>query len=520
MNAIELEVMRHVFASIAEEMGVALMRSAFSPNIKERRDYSCALFDAQGEMVAQAAHIPVHLGSTPMSVRAALDAFPQGIPSGEHVLLNDPYAGGTHLPDLTLVTPVYDEAGEVRFYAANRAHHADVGGISPGSLPLSTHIDEEGFRTGPRLLDEALMQELYDASRTPDERRGDLLAQVAANHRGVQRLGEQLAARGVEALVDAAAELQAYAERMMRATIAGLPDGSWCAEDVLEDDGHGQQDIAIRGEMMIEGSQIIFDFTKSDDQVLGPLNVPSAVTASAVLYGMCCLLPEGVPTNGGMMRPLEVVTRKGSVTDAVYPAAVAAGNVETSQRITDVVYALLGQVLPDRMPAGSCGTMNNVLIGGCDERDAASPTAYAYYETIGGGSGASPQGRGASGVQTHMTNTLNTPVEALEHAYPFMVTRYALRRGSGGAGHHRGGEGVERTYRFLGDATVTLMTERRRYGARGVRGGGDGEVGENVYRRAASASEERLPAKSTREMREGDELCVRTPGGGGWGEKE
>ncbi len=281
MNAIELEVMRHLFASIAEEMGVALMCSAFSPNIKERRDYSCALFDAHGEMVAQAAHIPVHLGSTPMSVRAALDAFPQGIPRGEHVLLNDPYAGGTHLPDLTLVTPVYDGAGEVRFYAANRAHHADVGGISPGSLPLSTHIDEEGFRTGARLLDEALMQELFDASRTPDERRGDLLAQVAANHRGVKRLEEQMAARGVEEMTRAAEALQAYSERMMRAAIRALPDGSWSAEDVIEDDGHGQRDIVIRCVMRIEGESITFDLCASADQVKGPLNVPRAVTASA-----------------------------------------------------------------------------------------------------------------------------------------------------------------------------------------------------------------------------------------------
>ena len=519
IDAIELEVMRHLFASIAEEMGVTLKRSAFSANIKERRDYSCAIFDASGEMVAQAAHIPVHLGSTPMSVRAALDAFPQGIPSGEHVLLNDPYQGGTHLPDLTLVSPVYDALGALRFVVANRAHHADVGGLSPGSLPLSRHIDEEGFRTGPRLLTPKLKRELMAASRTPDERRGDLLAQAAANRRGIRRL-EELLARYGSRLLRGAESLQGYAERLMRVQIGAMPDGSWEAEELIEDDGHGHFDLALRCRLTIKGEQARFDFTDSVDQTEGPVNVPKAVTVSAVLYAMSCLLAREAPANGGTLRPLKVITRAGSILDARYPAAVAAGNVETSQRVTDLVFASLSRALPGRMPAQSCGTMNNVLIGGVDERarGAALPAPYAYYETIGGGSGASAEGAGADGIQTHMTNTLNTPVEALEHAYPLVITRYALRLGSGGQGQHRGGCGVTRGYRFTGAATVTLMTERRRLAPRGEEGGGEGAVGENAIRRRGQSVWQQLEAKVTVEVERGDEIEVRTPGGGGWGE--
>lgn len=518
MNAIELEVMRHLYASIAEEMGVALMRSAFSPNIKERRDYSCAIFDARGEMVAQAAHIPVHLGSTPRSVEAVLAAFPDGIPPGQHVLVNDPYQGGTHLPDLTLVSPVHDADGVLRFHVANRAHHADVGGISPGSLPLSRHIDEEGFRTGPVLLDDDIIAALYAATRTPQEREGDLHAQIAANKRGARRLEEQIAQRG-EAFLRAAGGLQDYSERMMRAFISELPDGSWSSQDILEDDGHGHRDLRIACVVTVKGDGIEFDLRGSVDQVEGPLNVPGAVTESAVLYAMCCVLAgREVPSNGGMMRPLEVKLRRGSIVDAVYPAPVAAGNVETSQRITDVVFRALARVLPEQIPAASCGTMNNVLIGGLDRRHG-EPEPYAYYETIGGGSGASPHGDGASGVQTHMTNTWNTPVEALEHAYPLLVTRYALRRGSGGRGRHRGGDGVERHYAFLDDATVTLMTERRSTRPWGLCGGEAGAAGENRCRRV-SGEVQTLAAKVTFEVHEGDEVQIATPGAGGWGEPD
>ena len=511
MNAIELEIYRHLFASIAEEMGAALMRSAFSPNIKERRDYSCAIFDARANMVAQAAHIPVHLGSTPLSVQAAIAAFPALAPH-EHVLLNDPYAGGTHLPDITLVSPVHDEGGVIRFYVANRAHHADVGGISPGSLPLSRHIDEEGFRTGPVLLDESIQQALYAASRTPDERRGDLLAQVAANHRGAKRLGEQLARREA-ALLEAAAALQDYAERRTRHLIASLPDGRWSFEDVLEDDGMGHEDLKIACEVVIEGESLTFDLRQSAEQVEGPVNVPRAVTLSAALYVVQCLGGAEIPANAGVMRPLEVLTRPGSLVDAQHPAPVAAGNVETSQRITDVLLGALARAIPQRIPAASAGTMNNVLMGG--ER-ALRGAPFAYYETIGGGSGAGDGHHGASAVQTHMTNTLNTPVEALEHAYPMTMMRYAVRKGSGGAGRWRGGDGVVRSYRMEVETTLTLMTERRVHAPYGLAGGECGMRGENSIERAGQ-QEERLPGKCTLTLQAGDVVCVKTPGGGGFG---
>ena len=516
MKAIEIEIHRHLFASIAEEMGAALMRSAFSPNIKERRDYSCAIFDADGEMVAQAAHIPVHLGSAPLSVLAAIEAFP-ALEPGQHVLLNDPYAGGTHLPDLTLVTPVHDEGGVIRFYVANRAHHADVGGISPGSLPLSRHIDDEGVRITPTLWSEELMARVLDASRTPEERRGDLLAQIAANHRGQQRLGALLARRP-ESLLEAASALQDYAERRIRALIASLPDGTWSFEDAIEDDGHGHTELFIRCQMTIAGEQLTFDLRDAHPQVEGPVNVPRAVTLSAALYVMQCLAPSDIPSNGGVMRPLEVLTSPGTLVDAVYPAAVAAGNVETSQRITDVLIGALSKAVPNLAPAASAGTMNNLLVGGQDTRGVVAKP-FAYYETIGGGSGASDGHHGASAIQTHMTNTLNTPIEALEHAYPMTMVRYRVRRGSGGAGKWRGGDGVERGYRADVPMTVTLMTERRATRPYGLAGGEDGAAGENVLLRE-NHSEVALPAKHTLELEVGDTVLLRTPGGGGFGAPE
>ena len=510
MNAIELEIFRHVFSSIAEEMGVTLMRSAFSPNIKERRDYSCAIFDAQGQLVAQAAHIPVHLGSTPMSVEAARAAFQTWAP-GDHVMLNDPYQGGTHLPDLTLVSPVFDDQGTLRFFVANRAHHADIGGISPGSLPLSTHIDEEGLRLGPTRWDEALMERIAQASRTPDERRGDLWAQLASNRRGVARLQAQQRKYG-PTLDQAAAALQDYSERVMRAVIAQAPDGRYVFEDVLDDDGHGHRDLLIRCELTIRGDHATLDLRGSAAQVLGPVNVPRAVTVSAALYAFRCLCPAQLPSNAGVMRPLSVLTTPGSLLDAVYPAAVAAGNVETSQRVTDVIFGALAQALPDRIPAASCGSMNNLLIGGQDPR---TGQPFAYYETIAGGSGASPQAPGADAVQTHMTNTLNTPVEALEHAYPFRVSRYQVRRGSGGQGRHRGGDGVLREVEFTAPATVTLMTERRAHRPYGLAQGEAGQAGKNTLIR--DGQEHPLPAKCTIEVKAHDRLRVETPGGGGYG---
>ncbi len=513
LHAIEVEVVRHLFSSIAEEMGATLMRSAFSPNIKERRDYSCAIFDADARMIAQAAHIPVHLGSTPMSVRAALDAFPD-LASGQHVLLNDPFAGGTHLPDLTLVTPVHDASGQPIFYVANRAHHSDVGGISPGSLPLSTSIDDEGIRIPPTLWSEDLEREIMAASRTPDERRGDLLAQIAANQRGATRLREAFAARG-PSLLTASSELMGYAERVIREVLSGAPDGTWSFEDALDGDGHDPRHLRVHCVVTIEGADLTVDLRGCDDQVRGPVNVPRAVSVSAALYALRCLAPEGAPSNHGMMRPLTVLTRAGSLADAVYPAAVAAGNVETSQRLTDCILGALAQALPDRIPAASCGSMNNVLIGGEDHRPGRAGEPFTYYETIAGGAGAARGVHGASGAHTHMTNTLNTPAEELERAYPFRLERYAIREGSGGAGRWRGGDGVVRAYAFDAPATVTLMTERRALAPWGLAGGSPGAMGRNLLVR--DGVERVLPAKCTVEVRAGDVVVVETPGGGGWG---
>jgi N-methylhydantoinase B len=511
VNAIELEIHRHIFASIAEEMGVALMRSAFSPNIKERRDFSCAIFDATGEMVAQAAHIPVHLGSTPLSVRAAIDAV--DMRSGDHVVLNDPFAGGTHLPDITVVSPVFDADGQVRFYVANRAHHADVGGITPGSLPLSTSIEEEGVRIGPTRWSDELEHAIVSQSRTPEERRGDLRAQIAANLRGRHRLEDQISLRGLS-LIDAAQSLQDYSERFMHRTIAGFPDGEWTFEDCLDDDGHGNGPLQIRCRLAIDGDRALVDFGGTDMQTTGPVNVPRAVTLSAVLYVFRCLAPAELPSNGGYMRCVEVLTEPASLVDARYPAAVAVGNVETSQRITDAVMGAFAQALPERVPAASCGSMNNVMIGGIDRRDG-TDRPFAYYETIAGGSGAGDDFNGADAVHTHMTNTLNTPVEALEHAYPFRMSTYAVRRGSGGEGRRRGGDGVVRAYEFDVPATVTVMTERRDHAPWGLRGGKPGRLGRNVL--VSGSEETRLANKCTVEVEAGDRIIIETPGGGGFG---
>ncbi len=513
-DAVTLEIFKHLFASIAEEMGGRLMRSAYSPNIKERRDFSCALFDQNAEMIAQAAHIPVHLGSTPMSVEAAIAAIGlENLRPGDQIILNDPYAGGTHLPDITLVAPCF-VAGEKtpRFFVANRAHHADVGGITPGSLPLSRHIDEEGLRIAPTRLNDTVFAQICAGSRTPEERRGDLYAQIAAAELGVKRLRELCERYGAVEVTRCAASLQDYAERVVRSILRDLPDGEYVFADKLDDDGLGSEGLEIHCQMSISGDSATLDFTHSVDQVAGPLNAVRAITVSAVSYAFRCLAPEDLPSNGGATRPLCVVTRNGSIVDAHFPAAVAAGNVETSQRITDVVFGALAQALPGRIPAASCGSMNNVTIGGIDPR---TQQPFAYYETLAGGSGASPEGRGEDAVHTHMTNTLNTPVEALEHAYPFRVEAYRIREGSGGHGKYRGGAGLVRVYGFDHAAQVTLITERRRYAPYGLAGGGEGARGANA--RESLQRREPLPGKISLEVGPGDRIVVETPGGGGFG---
>ena len=529
-DPIELEVFRHLFASVAEEMGERLMRSAFSPNIKERRDFSCALFDANGEMLAQAAHIPVHLGSTPMAVRAVIDAFEldkevaceKGQTSSSDRLsqvyvLNDPYAGGTHLPDITVVQPLkLPGSDRPAFYLANRAHHADVGGVSPGSLPISQHIDDEGLRITPRVLDDEAVDWIANGSRTPDERRGDLQAQLAALHIGAERLGVMAERYGLSALSQRGSELIAYTERIVRRLIASLPDGLYPFEDVLDDDGFGTSNITIRCELRVEGDRATVDLTQSHDQVAGPVNAVRAIALSAVNYCFRCLLPADLPSNNGVMRPIDVLTRSGSIADANYPAPVAGGNVETSQRLVDVVFGALAQVLPERVPAASCGSMNNVTFGGADNRSGQDDRPFAYYETLAGGVGGSPESNGASALHTHMTNTLNTPIEAFEHAYPVRITRYAIRENSGGAGNSPGGDGIIRSYAFDVPATATLLTERRISAPYGLQGGAPGATGRNTLTDEHGDTANH-PGKTTLDIQLGQTLTIYTPGGGGYG---
>lgn len=518
-DATALTVFDALFSSVAEEMGLTLGRTAFSPNIKERRDYSCAVFDRRGRLVAQAAHIPVHLGAMPQAVAAALPLAP--FAPGDLVLLNDPYLGGTHLPDMTMVSPVFD-GPELIGFVASRAHHADVGGVSPGSMPIAPDLYGEGLIIPPlrlkrrgRLNREALAIILRNV-RTPEERLGDLRAQMAAHETGARRLLDIVRRYGRRETERRMRELMDYAERMTRAALETIPEGVYTFEDALDDDGEGAAELPLRVCVSVRGGAIRCDFSGSAPEVPTSLNAVEAVTRSAVYYVVRCLAGEDVPANDGCFRLVEVVAPAGTIVNARPPRAVSAGNVETSQRIVDVVLGALAQALPDRIPAASAGSMNNVTIGGWDgSRNA----PFAYYETIAGGAGAGPRRDGLSAVHTHMTNTMNTPVEALELTYPFRVVEYAIRKGSGGAGLRRGGDGVVRTYEFLSPATVTLVTERRRRAPWGLRGGGHGAPGRNLLI-GRDGSETPLPGKISLRVKAGDRLRVETPGGGGWGPPE
>jgi N-methylhydantoinase B len=503
-----LEVANSRFASLADEMGAVLRRTSHSPNIKERADCSVAVFLSTGEMLAQAEHIPVHLGSMPASVQAVIERFDPR--PGVQYAVNDPYAGGTHLNDLTLVRPVF-LAGRLLAWVANRAHHADVGGEAPGSMPAgATRLGQEGHVVAPTIAvsDGRWVEEFQDpflkATRTPREREGDLAAQMGANEVGAKRLTAVIGEMGVRGFERLAAGLLDYGERRTRAALSSLPDGVYRFSDSME---WGEQDVTISVSITIRDEALEADFSLTDPQVEGNINAVEAVTRSCLYYAVRVATDPTIPANGGCYRPLGLHAPLGTLVNARSPAAVAAGNVETSQRIADVLLGALAQAAPERVPAASQGTMNNILIGN---------ETFAYYETVAGGQGGRPGRPGQSGIHTGMTNTKNTPVEALEMHYPFRVTRYTLRRGSGGDGRYRGGEGVEREIEFMVPSVVSLIGERRRHGPWGLAGGGPGACGEDWLTRR-NGSPERLPGKTTFDAGPGDRLLVRTPGGGGWG---
>ncbi|MEZ5352086.1 MAG: hydantoinase B/oxoprolinase family protein [Bryobacteraceae bacterium] len=515
-DPIELELFRHLTASICGEMGIVLRKTAFSVNIKERRDYSCAVYNAAGETVAMGDHMPVHLGAMPESVRHVRDSIE--LRPGDVAIVNDPFRGGTHLPDITAVSGVFlDGETRPRFFLANRAHHADVGGMSPGSMPLAREIYQEGIRIPPVLLVErgVIQRRLLDLIlanvRTPVEREGDLMAQMMSIERGRARLGEAVSRYGIARVERNLALLCGYSERMMRARLERLPDGVFRFEDWLDSDGVSDRPVRIAVAISIGGGRAVVDFRGSDPQVSGPVNANQAVAMSAVAYVFRCLLEEDVPFTAGLMRPIEIVNPEGMVTSARAPAAMAAGNVETSQRITDVLLGALAGADPDAIPAASSGTMNNISFGGWDPE---RKRPFAYYETIAGGGGAHAHGPGLDATHSHMTNSLNTPVEAFEHQYPVRVRSYRIRRGSRGEGLHTGGEGIQKELEFLAAAELTVLSDRRARGPYGLSGGKAGRPGRN------RVNGREIPAKTRRNLEPGDVVSIETPGGGGWGRAE
>jgi len=528
VDPVTLEVLRNACVAVAEEMNATLVRTSYSPNIKDRRDCSCALFDVVGEgadataeMISQAENIPVHLGAMPYSVAAAIEAFPPAeLGDGDAILLNDPFHGGAHLPDMTLVTPVFVE-DELVAVAANRAHHADVGGGRAGSVAAdSTEIYQEGLRVPPVKLYEggepveAVFDLLLTNVRTPDERRGDFRAQRAANRTAVERVRDLAARHGLDTLRDATTEIKAYAERRMRAEIDDLPDGTVTFEDRLDDDGQGTEDITIAVAVTVDGDELVVDFEGTSEQVPGAINAPLAVTASATYYAIRCVTDPDVPPNAGTYRPVEIRAPEGTVVNARPPAAVVGGNLEISQRATDALLGAFGEEAPERSVAAAQGTMNSVTFGGTD-RDG---EPFAFYETIGGGYGGREGADGMDGVHAHMSNTLNTPAEVLETVYPVRVRRYEYRPDTGGAGEFRGGLGLRRDVEVLTDGVAfSLLADRRRHPPYGLAGGDPGAPGEDYLTRAGG-DPERIPGKSTHDLHAGDVVSVRTPGGGGFGD--
>ena len=521
-DPVSVEIMKNLFASVADEMGVRLQRAAYSPNIKERCDFSCALFDADGRLIAQAEHIPVHLGAMPLSVQACLEAI--AFSPGDVAIVNDPYHGGTHLPDVTLVSPVFVDTVEgpkLLGFVANRAHHADVGGMSAGSMPLAEELYQEGLIIPPLRLVHggAINQEVWRLLlanvRTPEERAGDLHAQLAANRTGNERVLGLVERYGADQIKRDMENLLHYSEHMTRRLLRDLPDGTYRYQDALDDDGLTPEPVKICVSVTISGDEALVDFSGTDAQRRGSINAVYPITLSATAYVFRCLLGLDIPGNSGCLVPIRVMAPEGTVVNARPPAAVAGGNVETAQRIVDVVLGALAQACPQRVPAASQGTMNNVTVGGWDPQ---RRQPFAYYETLGGGMGARPAGDGASAIHSHMTNTLNTPVEALEYAYPFRVTRYAVRPESGGQGRHRGGDGICRDLEMLSRAQVTILSDRRTTGPYGLDGGKSGQPGRNWLLRDGQL--QALPGKCHLEVRPGDVVKIETPGGGGYGDSE
>jgi N-methylhydantoinase B len=477
MDAIQLSIFSSRISAVCDEMGAVLRRAALSPNIRDRLDYSCAVFDPQGQLCAQAAHIPVHLGSMAYAM-ADLVQCREWLP-GDMVVVNDPFQGGTHLPDVTLIAAVFVDQQCVAF-VANRAHHADIGADSPGSMPIGSRLEQEGLIISPTVLvkngeiQPRVLDWISAATHNRAITQGDFSAQISANRSGVKRIQELLAGMGINAWLRGLRLLNDYAERMAKAALQELPQGCCEFEDLMDDDGQGNRDIRLHVCVTLSAERISVDFSGTDRQVQGNINCPLAVTAAAVFYVFRCLMDERTPACAGSFRLIQLVAPEGCLVNARPPSAVAAGNVETSSRIVDLVLGALARLIPDRVVAASQGTMNNLAMGARGQQG-----GWDYYETIAGGMGAGQWGGGLHAVQTHMTNTLNTPVEVLEAAYPLRIRRYALRTGSGGNGRRKGGDGLVREYEFLAPARVTLLTERRRHSPWGLLGGSDGLPGEN-----------------------------------------
>ena len=509
MNVIELSVFASRIEAVCDEMGAVLRRTSFSPNIRDRFDFSCAVFDSLGELCAQAAHIPVHLGSMAYAMKSIVEQIDWQ--PGNMVILNDPFLGGTHLPDVSMIAPFFVDAKLLGF-VVNRAHHADIGSETPGSMPLSQRLDEEGLVIPPSnlirkgVLDDSLLESITSATRNPREARGDFAAQISANQVGITRLSDLVSSMGPGQYQYALDELNDYAERLAHHALNKIPDGEYHFCDQMDDDGLGNTNICIEACIKVEGQHIHVDFTGTAGQVKGNINCPLSVAAAAVFYVFRCLMPDRTPACAGSFRPITLSAPEGCLLNAKRPAAVAAGNVETSTRVVDVLLGALAQAIPEQIPAASHGSMNNLAMGSADP---ANP--WDYYETIGGGMGGGPKQAGLSGVQTHMTNTLNTPVEVLEMRFPLRVLRYCIRKNSGGEGRQPGGDGLIREFSFLQPAQATLLTERRIHSPWGLENGGPGKKGVNLL------NNEWLPGKASLVLQAGDKLTIETPGGGGFG---